>query len=203
LRLSLIALTALALAGCREDAPTNAIDPVANATAVVPSIVGQPANNAAAPTATKALLNLAPDGLSLVDPQSGSARMITFETPRAATMTALQAVLGGPLPGKDRIECPVGPLLSAIFANGLEVYFQDDKFVGWDVNPGSGGLATAAGIGIGSTRRELEDVLAITVDPDSSLGVHFMAGSLMGILSSTAPSGKIEALWAGATCIAS
>jgi hypothetical protein len=58
-----------------------------------------------------------------------------------------------------------------------------------------------SGIGVGSTRAELEDVYAATIEP-TSLGVEFMAGGLQGVLENAEKKGKIVALWAGASCVA-
>lgn len=196
------------LAACQADTSANATANIANApvnTPESPAITTNVTETNANTTETtaKPALNLAPDGVSLVDVRTGAARTVTFETSRALTLAALEPVLGKPLTGKENVECPVGPLFSASFANGLEVYFQDNNFVGWDVDPAKPGLATASGIAVGSTRTALESAYAIEVDPETSLGIQFMAGQLMGILTSTKPDGKIEALWAGATCIAS
>ena len=62
-------------------------------------------------------------------------------------------------------------------------------------------ITTPAGVGIGSTREELEGAHQAEV-MDSSLGVEFYSGGLAGLLNSSAPDGTIEALWSGMTCIA-
>jgi hypothetical protein len=58
---------------------------------------------------------------------------------------------------------------------------------------------TTAGIGIGSTRRELDAAYQAEV-AESTLGQEFTAGEIGGLLTSAAPDGRVEALWAGMTC---
>lgn len=146
-------------------------------------------------------VNLAPDGLSLVLP-TGATRQVTFGMPRDAATRAIAATLGGPVEEGDNQECGAGALSFASFRGGLGLYFDDGKFVGWDLDGRDGGqFATAAGIGIGSTRKQLESANAIKVE-DSTLGVEFSAGDLSGLLSSRDSDGEITNLWAGTTCIA-
>ena len=81
---------------------------------------------------------------------------------------------------------------------------QDGRFVGWSVSRGAAdgsnvGLATMAGIGIGSARRELE--AAYTADiRKTTLGQEFGAGDIFGLLDGTGPSARINAMWAGEIC---
>ena len=160
-----------------------------------------PANIANVADIAEPAVNLAPDGLSLVLP-TGATRQVTFGMPRDAATRAIAAALGGPVEEGDNQECGAGALSFASFRGGLGLYFDGGKFVGWDLDGRDGGqFATAAGIGIGSTRRQLESANAIKVE-DSTLGVEFGAGDLSGLLSSRDPDGEITNLWAGTTCIA-
>ena len=159
-----------------------------------------PANIANVADIAEPAVNLAPDGLSLVLP-TGATRQVTFGMPRDAATRAIAAALGGPVEEGDNQECGAGALSFASFRGGLGLYFDGGKFVGWDLDGRDGGqFATAAGIGIGSTRRQLESANAIKVE-DSTLGVEFGAGDLSGLLSSRDPDGEITNLWAGTTCI--
>jgi hypothetical protein len=160
-----------------------------------------PANIANMADIAEPAVNLAPDGLSLVLP-TGTTRQVTFGMPRDAATRAIAAALGSPIEEGDDQECGAGALSFASFRGGLGLYFDGGKFVGWDLDGRDGGqFATAAGIGIGSTRKQLESANAIKVE-DSTLGVEFGAGDLSGLLSSRDPDGEITNLWAGTTCIA-
>lgn len=166
---------------------------------VVPK--ASPANLANMADIAEPAVNLAPDGLSLVLP-TGATRQVTFGMPRDAATRAIAAALGSPIEEGDDQECGAGALSFASFRGGLGLYFDGGKFVGWDLDGRDGGqLTTAAGIGIGSTRKQLESANAIKVE-DSTLGVEFSAGDLSGLLSSRDPDGEITHLWAGTTCIA-
>ena len=81
---------------------------------------------------------------------------------------------------------------------------QDGRFVGSSLSRGAAdggnvGVSTMAGIGIGSTRPELE--AAYTADiRETTLGQEFAAGDIFGVLDGTGPSARINAMWAGASC---
>lgn len=160
-------------------------------------------DNAAAGNTAAAVagLNLAPDGLTLVS-ESGSARQLTFEAPRAAAIATVTGALGKPIANDHNDECGGGPMDMASFKGGLTLFFLDGRFAGWDVDPREKGkFSTAAGIGIGSTLKQLRDVVTVDVQPDSSLGIEFNTGGLSGLLSANTPEGRITRLWAGNTCI--
>jgi hypothetical protein len=57
------------------------------------------------------------------------------------------------------------------------------------------------GVGIGTTRAQVEDALAIQVS-STSLGTEFTAGGLAGLLDGPGAEARITNLWAGETCIA-
>lgn len=145
-------------------------------------------------------LNLAPDGLALVL-EGGAMRHIAFGLTREEAVRLVSSGLGEPVSKAANQECPGGPLESVEFDGGLRLSFGEGRFVGWDLNSREDGrFTTAAGIGLGSTRKQLEDAIAIEVE-ESSLGHEFHSGMLSGLLDSLAPSGKVTALWAGNTCI--
>ncbi|HMJ92782.1 MAG TPA: hypothetical protein VK472_01650, partial [Allosphingosinicella sp.] len=98
-------------------------------------------------------------------------------------------------------ECGGGPLDYAVWADGLTLYFQEDKFAGWALDPrAEGAHATVTGIGPGSTRRDLEAAHEIKVE-ETSLGTEFSAGELYGVLDGPKPESKITNMWAGASCV--
>ncbi|MBD2234359.1 hypothetical protein [Phormidium tenue] len=146
-------------------------------------------------------LILAGEGLQLVNLQTGSTTALAFASDMDSTLDAVTQVLGEPEETGENSECPSGPLTIATWSNGLALNAADDTFVGWAVQPGDDdtALTTAAGVGIGSTRQELEEAYTVEL-LDSSLGVEFSAGDLFGLLTSPEPTGTITNLWAGVAC---
>ncbi|MGF1570324.1 MAG: hypothetical protein ACFCVD_20010 [Nodosilinea sp.] len=142
------------------------------------------------------------DGIQLVVGQSGSTDTFEFGTEMALVQNAITQTLGQPQESAQNDECPSGPLMVTTWPNGLSLSAASDQFVGWSVRSGNGqaSLTTIAGIGLGSTRAQLEGVYRVEIFA-SSLGTEFSAGGLAGLLSSTEPSGAITHLWAGETCI--
>jgi hypothetical protein len=201
-----ITAAALVLVACAPEQPANNASNVrdlvseGNADEIIIPQANQSGASAANTGTPAPALNLAPDGLTLVL-ESGAARQLAFGTPRDAAVRMVTAALGAPVSQGLNEECPAGALESVEFDGGLGLWFSDGDFAGWDLNSREDGrFTTAAGIGLGSTRRQLEDVVAIEVE-DSSLGHEFRAGGFSGLLSALAPTGKITALWAGTTCI--
>jgi len=188
------------LAGCGEaEAPaanivaTNTVvEPASDANIVVPAPVAETNAVAAAPA-----LNLAPDGLSLVL-ESGSARMAGFGMDRDVAVPMVSAALGKPADTGRNDDCGQGPMDTVAFNGGLTMFFQEGKFVGWDLDDKST-LQTASGIGIGTTLKEIRDSITVTLD-ESTLGHEFASGEMGGLLSAATPAGKVTALWAGSTC---
>jgi hypothetical protein len=155
----------------------------------------------AASVAAAPLLTLSSDGLTIVDPASGGTRELRFGTERAPTMTAVAAALGAAPEEGTSPECPAGPAETALFDGGLTLIFQEGRFVGWSLGPqAKADFATASGIRIGSTRRELQAAYDASVE-ETSIGQEFLAGTLGGTLSSAATDGRIDNLWAGIVCI--
>ncbi|MGK6356038.1 hypothetical protein ACMGDH_12550 [Sphingomonas sp. DT-207] len=161
-------------------------------------IVPQP-REAANGAAGAAALNLAPDGLTFVL-ESGASRHLPFGTPREAVLRAVGATVGEPKSREVDKECAGGPLESMEFEGGLGLSFSEGRFIGWGLSSREDGrYATAAGIGLGSTRQQVEDAIVIEVE-QTPLGHEFHSGTLSGLLSSLAPTGQVTALWAGTTC---
>lgn len=144
-----------------------------------------------------AALSLEGEGLRVFLEGSGSARPVPFGTSRDRTMRILTRVQDqGPVEEGENPDCGVH---YASWGNGLVVVFARDEFAGWSVARGST-LTTAAGVGLGSTRAELESAYAAQVEP-SSLGIEFSAGGLAGALESGSADAPIIALWAGVACL--
>src|SRR5690349_15677373 len=116
------ALPLLLLAACGSEQGTadshNTII-VENEAIVVPDAnIAAPATGNALATDEAGKVNLAPDGLSLVLP-SGSARHVTFGTPRDAALKTIGAALGDPIEQGDNQDCGAGALGFAHFRGGL------------------------------------------------------------------------------------
>lgn len=107
-------------------------------------------------------------------------------------------------------ECGAGPLKMAVWKNGLSLIFKEHKsnglwqFAGWYVGKpvnNTKSLQTMAGIGIGSTRDEMEAAYVIKVTK-TSLGYEFFTTSgLYGIFDGPNKNAKITDIWSGLTCI--
>lgn len=144
------------------------------------------------------------EGLRLFDPETGSALPLSFGIARDSVLAVLP--YRGEVQTGRLEECGPGPLDFAGWRDGLALYFQHGKFVGWAADERSTGngttprVTTAAGIGVGSTRAEIEAAYAVKVF-ESSLGTEFAAGGLSGTLNGPGPRAKIAAMWTGATCV--
>jgi hypothetical protein len=177
------------LPGCRGESPPEPRPSASPAASAAPSATP-------APAATPGLA-VDGEGLRLFDPETGSARPIPFGTPWPQAVAAL-AFLGKPLAGRNE-ECEAGPLDYARWDGSLTLYGQDGKFAGWFADGSSGTIATAAGVGPGTTRQDLEAAYAVEVF-DSTLGTEFTAGELHGLLDSPHLDSPVTAFWAGTSC---
>ncbi len=172
---------------------------------------GAAAPPAAASPPPPAAVNVAPslairialdgDGLIFVD-TSGSTRSVAFGVSETRVLTAAAAALGDPRDRSTNRDCGAGPVDFVSFEGGLLVNLQGGKFVGWTVRPAGGREPrTMSGIGLGSTRTELEAAYAAEV-ANSSIGMEFSAGGLSGVLASSDATAPVTDLWAGTNCIA-
>lgn len=184
----------------RSDTPasTDAIQASQSPQAANPT----PATDAAAAAGTVAIA-LSGEGLAFVSDQ-GRVRHLPFGSDAAQAIDAVSRVYGvAPERGRNT-ECGAGTLDMASWAGGLTVVAQDGRFVGWSAAtlPGRADVAsltTIAGIGPGSTRRELESAYSARVER-TTLGDEFAAGDLFGVLEGSAPGARIKAMWAGTSC---
>lgn len=208
-RLKLFAgVAALGLvSGCGENAPppvnitTVEIDNSTNVTVPGENIT-EPANAAVAgnEVAAAPALALSVDGLTVVL-DSGSTRHANFGMDRDVVVPMVTAALGKPVDTSRNTECGQGPMEFVAFKGGLDMQFQDGKFVGWDVDGrDKGGYTTMNGVGIGSTLKQLREAFSGVRVENSSLGDEFSAGELGGLLTSLKPDATITHLWAGSTC---
>ena len=139
------------------------------------------------------------EGLRLFVIATGAARPLPFGTDSSSVFTAIQrATRSDPVESGDGGDCPGS---YARWSNGLTLRFDDGKFVGWSLRDGDNSVSTPTGIGIGTTRANVDSAVVITVK-GTSLGPEFTAGQLAGLLDGTTPASKVTHLWAGETCIA-
>lgn len=149
---------------------------------------------------TESLIALSGEGLRLVGDQTGSTNALEFGTEMAMVEGVVTNILGTPLESALNEECGAGPQMITQWPGGLVLHAADGEFIGWSARPGTDEtLTTMAGVGIGSTRGELEAAYTVEVF-ESTLGTEFAAGDLYGILTSDAPDAMVENLWAGTTC---
>ena len=196
-RRAALSLAAL-LTACSGDSDPNAADPQANVAAPTAQPPTAVSNAAASTEQAGPALALDGQGLRLLDPGSNKDRLLAFGASQSAVIAPL---LGRGTPAQERLsECGAGPLEQARWEDGLSLYFQDGKFAGWALDGRNGSrLTTAAGIGIGSTRAELQGAYAARVF-ESSLGTEFEAGNLFGLLDGAGANAKITNLGAGVSC---
>ncbi|MBU0696839.1 MAG: hypothetical protein KKE39_10010 [Bacteroidetes bacterium] len=153
-------------------------------------------------------LALSANALQMINQSNGSTKEIGFGMPLNQTITTVEKILNlKPTIGINS-ECGAGPLKMATWDNGLTLLFQEKKeewlFVGWAANAGKNPalkLTTMAGIGVGSTRKEMESAYVIKV-VKSSLGYEFSTKTddLFGIFDGPDKNAKITNLWSGVSC---
>jgi hypothetical protein len=175
-----------------DDAPTADEAPAAGHT--LPRDTSSAAGD---PTESRAVLALEGEGLRVFDASSGSARPVPFGTPADEVLRVLEIVQGAP-PREQGESADCGGSY-ATWERGPSVRFRGDRMVGWSV--GEPGATTAAGVGVGSTRRDLEAAYVVRL-AHTSLGFEFSTGGLAGVLDGEGEDARIVALWAGEVCLA-
>ena len=184
------------LTACSSEAPPA--QPTETAPAVMPTTSAPAIADEEAIAKESPALAVEAEGLRLFNKQSGSARAIAFGTPRGDVLSML-AFLGKPETGTNG-ECGAGALDYANWPDGLGLFFQKGKFAGWNLNDRSKGeITTASGIGIGSSRTDLESAYAADIS-ETTLGTEFAAGELFGLLDGKGKAAKITNMWGGVSC---
>ena len=185
-----------------EKVPTGKMVVEAPAQAA-PVVMSRPAPAVTAPStpAADARLTVEGEGLRWFLQPSGSARPIPFGRPQSEVLASLEGLQGPAEKGTNQ-DCGAGPVQTASWTNGPSLVFQDGRFVGWGLGRrASGDIETAAGVGPGSTRAELDAAYSATVS-QTSLGSEFSAGDLHGILDGASAGARITDMWAGVSCVA-
>ena len=156
-------------------------------------------------------LSLTSDALQLVNSLTGSTLEISFGKPLDETVETINKVLQIKVSSIGiNTECGAGPLKMAVWKNGLNLFFKEQKsnkewqFAGWYLGKTAGNLqrlTTMAGVGIGSSRQEMESAYIIKVNK-TSIGYEFSTSSgLYGIFDGPGKNAKITDMWSGLTCI--
>jgi hypothetical protein len=196
--LPVLAFAALA-AACGQ--PSEESAPAAPAAPAAPTATAEPAPPATPAAAASGAVALDQEGLRLVS-ETGSTRLVAFETPTADAVAALSSVLGNPADRSTNSECGAGPTEFVSWSNDLDALFLEGKFVGWSAGQRSGGkVTTMDGIGVGSTRQQLIESFGDLKVEESTLGIEFTAGDIAGILDKDGPAGKVETIWGGTNCV--
>ena len=201
----------LAITGCNS--PTDDPAPLPPAAAARTQTGQGPAVPAAVPPTKRAAKTLAaadqprlaidPDGLRWFLPSNGSARPLPFGAAQTEVLASLEGGRGEAAQGTNR-DCGAGPVQYATWGDGLSLAFQKGRFAGWGLDSRArGAIATADGIGIGTTRAQMSDAIGTPVDiRQTSLGTEFSAGEYHGLLGGTGPGSRITDMWAGVSCVA-
>ncbi len=188
-------LAALMLAACSS--PTSEAAPEPTKTAGAAETVATPPIPRTRPVVENPLI-LAPDGLLAIN-RDGQMRLVPFGLARGEAESAVGIAMTPPRKRGSSSECGAGIVDYTDFRNGLQMTFQVDKFVGWTINTDSP-LRTAKGIGVGSTRQQLDAAYKVDVE-DSSLGLLFSTGDLVGLLDQDGIEGLVTDIWAGTVCL--
>lgn len=186
--LSLVFALALApLAAC-GDASESASAP--EAAAATPE--------ASAAPASASRIRIQGLGLDITDP-AGATRTVRFETTsQADAISAVNAATGTTPEVTTNNDCPSGPTSFADYPNGLQLVFVDGAFQGWTLD--QPGIYTENEFGVGVGRATMDTLSDFQIDTTSTLGVEFYFQGVNGFMSSNAPDGVVESLYAGLTC---
>ena len=213
-RLPLLLLFLLT-AACHSQ-PDRPMEPAVPAASSVATAPKRDAASPVVPSGGPATLALADNAVQLVNTKTGSTTKIPLGRPFDPMVRTITNVLGEP-PASVGVngECGAGPLKMATWANGLTLAFREQdrgdassgrgwQFAGGSLNPGRGAgraPATMAGVGLGTTRAEVESAYVIK-GVKSSLGYEFSTASgLYGLFDGAGPQARVSALWSGTSCV--
>lgn len=183
----ILALTLPAVAGCG-----NASEPAAAPEASAAPLA------ASTPPASASRIRIQGLGLDITDP-SGATRTVRFETTsQADAIAAVNAATGATPEVTTNNDCPSGPTGFADYPNGLQLVFVDGAFQGWTLD--QPGIYTENEFGVGVSRAIMDTLPDFQIDTTSTLGVEFYFQGVNGFMSSDAPDGVVESLYAGLTC---
>jgi hypothetical protein len=213
LNLTAVALILVVLNSCQQNKRTqkeNAIEKDTLVTIKPDTLVTAKPDSTIKKKLEKAkyALALSPNALQMVNQTTGSTTEISFGTSFKQTVKSIASILNSSPKININSECGAGPLKFATWDNGLTLLFKQTKedwfFVGWAANKTNHpqkGLTNMAGVGIGSTRKEMESATQIKV-MKSTLGYEFSTKTedLFGIFDGPSQNAKITILWSGVSC---
>lgn len=148
-------------------------------------------------------LALDPDGLRWFLQPSGASRALPFGMAQTEVLASLEKERSLAARGTNA-DCGAGPVEFAGWPDGLSLLFQDGRFVGWGLdNRAKRGVRTADGIGVGSTRAELDDAMGPPLQVrKTTLGTEFSVEEYNGLFENGRPEARITDMWAGVSCVA-
>lgn len=131
------------------------------------------------------------------------ASQVRFGASRADAMTAVTRTLGRERAMNEVEDCGgSGPARAADFG-ALVLFFQQDRFVGWEQREASERpfIGTPGGATVGARRPTLAAALGGPIEVEqSTLGTEFSRGEISGLLASDRPDAQVDRLWAGSNC---
>ncbi len=210
-----LTVIALVLAGCGQGeaplaSPTTAPPTTTATTLAAPTTTETPATTATAAVASTTTaapvpavqLAVAPDGLMLVDSDTGSTTPLLFGSEQGQVVAAVDAALGEPgVINPGNIECPNGQAAVGVWT-GIQLEFSVDGLIAWSLSPGST-ITDMMGVGMGSTLSDVQAGWDITIF-ESTLGTEFNTNvdgeGIGGLLSDNTDSATVVSYWAGFVC---
>lgn len=167
-------------------------------------------NRYLAPLAAVALIAAAPAPKAVLSGGGFAVQgqAIKFGVPAASAIAAMAKARGAPLRRGHYDGCGPGSALDyARYRGGLDLTFENGKFIGWEVGTkGDPTLRTNTGIGLGSTVIQLEKAYPLVfVDPGGEEGGSGPTWSLddgpNGFLDGDRRTSKVTRMFAGVACI--
>ncbi|CAL1692056.1 hypothetical protein MMB232_02212 [Brevundimonas subvibrioides] len=184
-----LSLVLTVLAACGSPSGNAAPDAAEAATAAVPAV---------APAASPSRIRIQGLGLDITD-AAGTTSTLKFEqVSQADAIAAVNAATGTTPEVTTNNDCPSGPTSFADYPNGLQLVFVDGSFQGWTLD--QAGIYTENEFGVGVDRATMDSLPDFQIDTSSTLGVEFYFQGVNGFMSSDAPDGVVESLYAGLTC---
>ncbi|MEA3078342.1 MAG: hypothetical protein QOF60_3250 [Actinomycetota bacterium] len=216
------AVVALALGGCTKDtggavgdgssvsssssSSTPSSSSSTPSSASIATVPGSTISTTAGPGAG-APVAVAADGLEITSGSKTSRFTYSGKASVRTVKDGLRPYLGDPFKETDA-DCDAGKL-HWVRWKAIDVYFSDGQLAGWGLPfDGTPALKTAGGIGIGSSRPEIQRAFPNVTVEESTLGTEWFATGtapdtgLSGIFASDAPDARNEAMWSGRTCLA-
>ena len=212
---AVVSVLALGLAACGQGdvplaSPTTAPSTTSTAADTTTTTITSATTTTTAPEASTTttapvpavVLAVAPDGLMLVDSDTGSTTSLLFGTAQDQVVAAVDATLGEPgVVNPGNVECPNGQTAVGAW-NDIQLEFDVDGLMAWSLNPGST-VTDMMGVGVGSTLAEVQAGWNITIF-ESTLGTEFNTDvdgqGIGGLLSDASESAVVDAYWAGFVC---